>query len=70
MLPNRVPFTVQSATRHISRRELIVREREIEGTLGVCKIDTSDNIADILTKVLDRDPYSLYPPLTPAFESS
>ena len=45
-------------TRHITRRELIVREREVEGEIVVTKVHTDDNLADMFTKVLDRTPYS------------
>ena len=45
-------------TRHITRRELIVREREVEGDLEVTKVASEDNIADILTKILDRVPFT------------
>ena len=41
-------------TRHITRRELIVREREVEGEIIVTKVHTDDNLADMFTKVLDR----------------
>ena len=44
-------------TRHINRRELIVREREIAGELEVTKVATEDNISDMLTKGLDRVPF-------------
>ena len=44
-------------TRHITRRELIVREREVEGEIAVTKVDTSDNLADMFTKVLDAVPF-------------
>ena len=44
-------------TRHITRRELIVREREVEGHHTVTKCDTADNLADLLTKALDPIPY-------------
>ena len=44
-------------TRHIARRELIVREREIEGHLRLEKVATEDNLADIFTKALDRIPF-------------
>ena len=37
--------------------ELIVREREIEGHHVVTKIDTADNLADLLTKALDPIPF-------------
>ena len=43
--------------RHIKRRELIVREREAAGEVIVKKIPTNDNLADMLTKVLDREPF-------------
>ena len=44
-------------SRHITRRELIVREREVEGHHEVTKCDTSDNLADLLTKALDPIPF-------------
>ena len=46
-------------TRHITRRELIVREREVDGTLVVTKVHTDDNLADMFTKVLDRIPHHI-----------
>ena len=49
---------VSKLTRHITRRELIVREREHEGTLLCTKIHTGDNLADLMTKVLDRTPFT------------
>ena len=45
-------------TRHITRREMIVRERENDGTLAVEKVHTDDNLSDMFTKVLDRTPYT------------
>ena len=50
-------FISSRQTRHIKRRELIVREREDEGTLVVTKVPTEDNLADMFTKVLDRIPF-------------
>ena len=47
-------------TRHITRRELIVREREIEGHLRLEKVGTDDNLADMFTKVLDRVPFDKF----------
>ena len=44
-------------TRHIKIRDLVVREKEIEGLLEVTKVSTHDNVADILTKALDREPF-------------
>ena len=44
-------------TRHITRRELVVREREVQGVLVVEKVPTEDNLADMFTKVLDRIPF-------------
>ena len=44
-------------TRHIARRELIVREREVEGQLELVKVASADNLADMFTKVLDRTPF-------------
>ena len=43
--------------RHIKRRELVVREREVDGDIETTKCDTSDNLSDLMTKVLDRDPF-------------
>ena len=43
--------------RHISRRELIVRERQVTEDLDVEKVPTEDNIADMLTKALDPGPF-------------
>ena len=37
-------------TRHITRREMIVRERENDGTLAVEKVHTDDNLSDMFTK--------------------
>ena len=51
-------FISSKQTRHISRRELVVREREVEGYLRVTKLHTSENLADLFTKVLDREPFT------------
>ena len=45
-------------TRHITRRECIVREREADGTIAVTKVPTADNLADLFTKSLARDPFT------------
>jgi len=45
-------------TRHITRRELVVRGREADGTLTVTKVDTLDNLADLFTKALDAIPFT------------
>ena len=50
-------FISSKQTRHIARRELIVREREIEGHLKMEKVASADNLADLLTKALDRVPF-------------
>ena len=42
----------------VTRRECIVREREADGTLVVTKISTNDNLADIFTKALARNPFT------------
>ena len=47
-------FSSSKQTRHIARRELIVREREIEGHLRLCKVPTADNLADMFTKALEK----------------
>ena len=51
-------FISSKLTRHITRRESIVREREADQTLVVTKIPTADNLADMFTKALDRDPFT------------
>ena len=45
-------------TRHITRRELIVRERDVEGVHVVTKIGTKNNLADLFTKGLDRETFN------------
>ena len=45
-------------TRHINRRELIVRERQDEGHLHVTKVPTLDNLADLFTKALPSVPFT------------
>mgnify|MGYP005711840753 CR=1 FL=1 len=57
-------FISSKQTRHISRRELIVREREIEGHLELDKVPTEDNLADMMTKALDRVPFEKLKKLT------
>ena len=47
-------------TRHIARRHLIVRERDIEGHHVVTKIGTHDNLADLFTKGLDRETFTKF----------
>ena len=37
-----------------------MREREVEGEIAVTKVDTSDNLADMFTKVLDRAPFEKF----------
>jgi hypothetical protein len=51
-------------TRHISRRDLIIREREQEEVIAVTKVGTADNLADMFTKVLDRFPFETLRKLT------
>ena len=51
-------FISSKMTRHITRRECIVRERESDGTLAVTKVPTADNLADLFTKSLARDPFT------------
>ena len=51
-------FISSKLTRHITRRESIVREREADQTLVVTKVPTADNLADVFTKALDRDPFT------------
>ena len=35
-----------------------MREREADGTLAVTKVPTADNLADMFTKALARDPFT------------
>ena len=35
-----------------------MRERETDKTLAVNKVPTADNLADMFTKALDRDPFT------------
>ena len=51
-------FIASKLTRHITRRECIVREREADKTLAVNKVPTADNLADMFTKALGRDPFT------------
>ena len=51
-------------TRHIKRRELIVRERETNGDVVVTKCHTSENLADMFTKVLESKPFQYLRRLT------
>ena len=41
-------------TRHIERRHLVIREREAQGTSKVTKVDTTENLADMMTKSVPR----------------
>ena len=50
-------FISSKQTRHIARRDLIVRERDTEGVLRIEKVATDDNLADLFTKALDRVPF-------------
>ena len=38
-------------------RERDLFEKEVEGVLEVTKVSTHDNVADMLTKALDREPF-------------
>ena len=51
-------FIASKMTRHITRRECVVRGREADRTLAVTKVPTADNLADMFTKSLDRDPFT------------
>ena len=46
------------ATRHITRRELVIRDREADEEIVVVKVHTDDNLADLLTKPLHALPYA------------
>ena len=46
------------ATRHITRRELIIRDREAAEDIVVMKVHTDDNLADMLTKPLHPLPFT------------
>ena len=50
-------FISSKNTRHIQRRDLIVREREVEGELLVDKVASAENLADMFTKALPRVPF-------------
>ena len=51
-------FVSSKNTRHIQRRDFIVRERENEGALFVDKVPTAENLADMFTKALHREPFN------------
>ena len=51
-------FASSKQTRHITRRELIVRERDVQGHHVVTKIGTKNNLADLFTKGLDRETFT------------
>ena len=51
------------APKHITRRELIVREREADGSMVVTKIHTCNNLGDMFTKVLAYVQYNKQAPL-------
>ena len=53
---------------YMTRRELIVREREVEGHHAVTKVDTLENIADLLTKALDPIAHPIRETATHAIE--
>ena len=46
------------ATRHITRRELVIRDREADEVIVVVKVHTDDNLADLLTKPLHALPFA------------
>ena len=50
-------FTSSNKTRHITRRQLIVREYVQAGRIRLGKVASVDNLADLFTKVLDRVPF-------------
>ena len=46
------------ATRHITRRELVIRDREAAEEIVVVKVHTDDHLADLLTKPLHPLPFT------------
>jgi hypothetical protein len=50
-------FTSSNKTRHITRRQLIVREYVQAGRIRLGKVASAENLADLFTKVLDRVPF-------------
>ena len=53
-------FTSAAHSRHIDRKMFKMREMRGAGLVTVMKIDTSDNPADIFTKVLTRQPFEKF----------
>ena len=54
-------YTSNAKTRHIERRNLVIRERVAAIAQKLRHVASKDNIADMFTKVLDRVPFeSLY----------
>ena len=45
----------QSATKHIARRDLFIRELVERKVITMKYVATADNVADVLTKPLGRD---------------
>ena len=53
-------YTSSNRTRHIERRDTIVRERIADATQKLRLVPTADNWADLWTKVLDRRPFEKF----------
>ena len=53
-------FASCSKTRHIPRRQFAVREKQHKKIVNTVKVDTSDNYADMFTKVLTRVPFERF----------
>ena len=53
-------FASCSKTRHIPRRQFAVREKQHKKIVNTVKVDTSDNYADMFTKVLTRIPFERF----------
>ena len=45
---------VNGKTKHIALRYHFIRQLIAEGIIDVVKVDTADNVADVLTKAVDR----------------
>ena len=53
-------YASSSKTRHIPRRQFAVREKQHNSVIDTVKIDTTDNYADMFTKVLIRVPFERF----------
>lgn len=51
--------TCHARTKHIELEHHFIREKVLEGIIGVSEVRSEDNIADILTKSLQRGPFQM-----------